>query len=242
MEFSLNNNELNNLITDDEEKKGLIMIWGDIGTGKTTLCILGLLSKLAQNKKVVFIDTKPYSFKSRFNELKRIYEAERNISLNTYDIILYKPNSFNKALKVILNLEFLILNSIKVFGENKIALIVIDSLDILMHLSMKKDATNEKLSQNFTIIMATLKYLNQKYGTSIIITGRSVIKTDKDGTIREYPANEKLSEYFISFRLKLSRLNDLNKDKSNYRKLQLEKHINNKGRALTLKLTNLGFI
>ena len=102
MKFSPLDGAINNLISTNEEKQFTISIWGDIGTGKTTLCYGASLSILI-NKKVIYINTKPFFKKQRFDQLKAFYPK-----FDIFNFLLYNPRNFNQMIKIIMNIEFLI--------------------------------------------------------------------------------------------------------------------------------------
>ena len=80
LQFSLTNSNLNSVISSTDEIATLLHIWGDVGVGKTTLCYSAALSKLAQGKKVIYINTKSFFKLERFTQLKQYYPAYQKIA------------------------------------------------------------------------------------------------------------------------------------------------------------------
>ena len=106
MRFSPQDTEINRLISQEEDGKGIITIWGDAGTGKTTMCFGASLSVLPE-KKVIYINTKPYFKLERFYQMKEYFPK-----YNKFNFLLYNPRDFKNLIKIIMNLEFLILKEI----------------------------------------------------------------------------------------------------------------------------------
>ena len=172
MQFSLTNQKLNSLVSSTDELASIIHIWGDIGVGKSTLCYSAALSTLAQEKKVIYISTKSHFKTARFQQISNNYPQ-----FNEYNFLLYTPTTFSQQTEIIMNLEFLILEEIRQLKKSSIGLIILDSVSILWHLEMKSDALNQKTLRALNTLVATMDHIRRMYNIPILITNRSVIRT-----------------------------------------------------------------
>ncbi len=95
------------------EKNKITAIYGEAGTGKTTLCLLAALDQALNNKKVIFIDSeKNFSIE----RIQQLLENKNKACIN--NILLLRSTSFNTQHTQIKNLE----------NIKKISLIIIDSM------------------------------------------------------------------------------------------------------------------
>lgn len=213
MQISSINSQLNDIINENEENKGIISVWGDVGVGKTTLCLTFALSKLAMGKKVIYIYTKPEFNKERFFQLKSAYK-----NFDLFNFILYTPKSVSELLDVIMSLEFLILEEKRLTGHSTIGLIVLDTCSTLFQLKIGSDH-NQEMDTKLGMILATLDFLITNYNIPAVITSRMVSKfSDSENIYIEYPAAEKVVNTFAFFSIKIERTEQVG-----YRELIIEK-------------------
>lgn len=254
MKFSLKNNEINSLITEEYDKTGIILIWGDTGVGKTTLCLTATLSMLSTGKKVLYINTKSFFKQERFDQMKKFYP-----DFNIYNFLVFSPKTLNQQTKIIMDLEFFILEEIHLLGETKIGLIVLDSATTLEQFALNYEVMSKKITEDsgpgvkkaiqksreynqklqiiLTSSLATLEHVVLKYSIPVIITTRSTTRFDEvtKETI-ETPINPKILEYFSKISLKIERTSH-----TALRKLILRKHPNSKLKAVNGFLSENGF-
>lgn len=232
MQFSLTNVALNSFISPSDALSTIIHIWGDVGVGKTTLCYSAALSKLTQNKKVIYISTKSFFKEERFKQMMQHYPA-----FDQYNFLLYTPNSFSQQTEILMNLEFLILEEIKHLKKTNIGLIILDSVSILRHLQMKSETHNQKTLLTLNTTVATLDYIRRTYEIPIIITNRSVIRIKDDKNISQ-PASNAVMEYWA----KIWILNERTENPT-VRRLTLEKHPHQQNLPIQIssELTDVGF-
>jgi DNA repair protein RadB len=104
--------ELNQFLESYKEKT-LTTIYGEAGTGKSTLCLLAAIEYASNNKKVLFIDTEQNFSLERFEQL--LNNKNKDCLKN---IMILKVNSFNvqhsniKALEELKNISLIIVDSI----------------------------------------------------------------------------------------------------------------------------------
>ena len=140
-------NELLNL------KSGINLIYGEGGTGKTTLALM-LARDFSKFNKVIFIDTE-----NGFN-----FERFKQISQEHYEsclrnILLIKARDFDEQCRVINNLE----------NTKKVSLIVIDTIGSNYRVELKNNV--KEVNKKMGDILAKLRLLS-KSGINILITNQ----------------------------------------------------------------------
>ena len=126
--------DLDNLIEGFNEE--ITYIYGEPGSGKTTICKLASISLLKENKKVIFIDTENGFSVDRFKQL-----SNNNLNL-LENIIVVKIKNFDDQCDKI--------NEIK--NIKKVNLIIVDSLGKFYRTEVKRNPkeTNNKLASCLT--------------------------------------------------------------------------------------------
>jgi len=228
LEFSCVNPKLNSIITDTDEKEGIICIWGDIGVGKSTLAFTVSLFKLTQDQKVFYYNTRPEFKINRFYQLMSHFR-----NFDSFNLIIYNINTLDELAYEILTIEFKILYEIKMFGFSKIKLIVIDEIPSLIRIERKSSSIRPYLK--LSLILATLNYLIKKYQISVIIITQSTFKNELNNSI-EVPYQNKIINYFSSFILKIERTLSPSE-----RYLIIQKNNSGNLKKILCKLTEYGF-
>ncbi len=93
-------------------KDGITLIYGEGGSGKTTLCLMAAIEQILQKKKVIFLD------------------AEKNFSIERLEQLAQHKNIDKEYMLVLPSKNFNVQHTqIKMFEDiNNIGLIIIDSL------------------------------------------------------------------------------------------------------------------
>ena len=146
-------------------------IYGEAGSGKTTLCLLAAIEQALNNKKILFLDTESNFSVDRFEQLlnKRNKECIKNI-------LVLKVKNFNLQHNQIKNLEEI----------KNISLIIIDSLthhyrrlnnrepDLAKGMLAKQlSILNKILKSKVNVIITSQVYSNMNKG--ILPVGKEVI-------------------------------------------------------------------
>lgn len=192
--------KINELINSIKPFEGIMSIWGDFGVGKTTLALQTAINTAKSKKKALLIYTKPRipdeKLRGFLGNVKE-KDSESLVLLNVID--------FNDLNRILFNLEFLILKS-KQETESPLELIVIDSLTDLYRLELDRDKKEKNVRLNYILnqILATLTYINQNYGTKILIVNELSRVTEENITI-ETESGGKVMDYWIQYSLKINR-------------------------------------
>lgn len=233
MRFTPTNTPINDFISEKDTLSGIISIWGDVGVGKTTFCFAAALNVLNYGKKVIYIST---ARKFEFARLKLMLGRYRGINMEKF--VVYNPDTISQLAKLVMNLEFLLLEEIRFLGKTSVGLIVLDTATGLFHTSIKSgyDSILKKQSNQLNIFLAELDKLREKYRIPIMITNRSVssIKED-DEKVVSHQASPKTMAYWTKTSIKLERLST-----PGYRAVILVKHPRNKLRKARIKLASEG--
>ncbi len=163
-----------------EEYKNIITIYGEAGTGKTTLCLLAAIEQASNNKKVLFLDTE-----KNFS-LERVWQLLTNNDKDCVkNILVLKLNNFNLQHTQIKNLE----------NIKNVSLIVIDSItnhyrrlygrepELAKGMLGKQLSVLNKISKNNVPVMITSQvYSDLK--DSINPLGKEILKRASNKIIR----------------------------------------------------------
>ncbi|MFW9999478.1 MAG: hypothetical protein ACFE9Q_03115 [Candidatus Hodarchaeota archaeon] len=199
--------ELNQFFDSIDLLQGIFSIWGDFGVGKTTLALQTAINTSEDNKKVIYIYTKP----------NLPYEKIIKLSKNPEDVLdgitIIKPTNFENLNKIIFNLEFLILNNLT-NNEDKLKLIIIDSITDLYRLELNQEKKEKNYNLNYMLnqILANLAYLNETYNIQIIIVNEISRKISK-GQLIEVQSGDKIMEFWVNYNIKIIRTKNLNQRK-----------------------------
>ncbi|MBD3353120.1 MAG: hypothetical protein GF364_16685 [Candidatus Lokiarchaeota archaeon] len=231
LQLSPTNNNINELIPESELKGAFIVFWGDVGVGKTTLSLCASLSVLVSGKKVIYINTRPNFKYERFSQLKSSYK-----DFNKQYFILYNAETAKQLVKIIMRLEFLFLEEIRLLGRSSIGLVVLDTATTLFHVEMKSKNFNEKLQGDINNTLATLQFLATKYNIPVIVTDRLIRTYNDSGNNNTKPANERTISYFSTHLLKIERT-----ENAGERILLLQKNPKNLPKQIRTQLIRTGF-
>src|SRR3989338_1393528 len=154
------------------EENSISLIYGEAGSGKTTICLLSVIEQALNNKKVLFLDTERNFSTERFEQLlnNRDKECLKNI-------LVLKIKNFNMQHIQIKNLE----------NIKKISLIVVDSITHYYRRlysrepELAKGMLNKQLSilnkiskNNIPILITSQVYSNMN--NNILPVGKDIIK------------------------------------------------------------------
>ena len=154
-----------------KEYHSINLLYGEPGSGKSTLCLLATIEQALSNKKVLFLDTEKNFSTERFQQLlnNRNKDCIKNI-------LILKIKNFNLQHTQIKNLE----------NIKNISLIVVDSIthhyrriysrepEIAKAMLGKQLSILKKISNNIPVIITSQVYSNMNNDVQAV--GKDVIK------------------------------------------------------------------
>ncbi|MBK5113310.1 MAG: AAA family ATPase [Candidatus Heimdallarchaeota archaeon] len=180
-------------ISPDKPVAKLIHIFGEAGSGKTTLalqltCGIGLLGK-----KVIFIDTEG---KVTGTKIKAIAKEKTFPKINQM-LKLYVPTNFQEQHSLISNLEYYLLNQ-------DIGLIIIDTITNLYRQEENFGKNKKNIYEKLAFQVALLRKLSQDQQIPIIIINQATMTKVEDSEglkslkrERVSPVAKAIMEYWV---------------------------------------------
>ncbi|MCK5140377.1 MAG: DNA repair and recombination protein RadB [Nanoarchaeota archaeon] len=141
------------------EKDILTTIYGPSGSGKTTLCLLAAIAQAREKKKTIYIDTEGGFSIERMKQL-----AGKDINEVLEHIILLKPVSLSEQKNALEKLKNMI--------NEKIGLIVVDTLTIFYRLELSKNEDIKTTNNNLIWQLSYLTEIARKKNIPILITNQ----------------------------------------------------------------------
>lgn len=138
------------------ERDVLTTIYGPAGSGKTNLCLVSLANHY--DKKIIYIDTEGSFSISRIKQLTDQYEKVLE------NVIVLKPTDFSEQKKVFEKLK-------KIVNE-KIGLIIVDSIAMLYRLELGKTKEVYKVNRDLGVQMASLIQISRKHKIPVLVTNQ----------------------------------------------------------------------
>jgi len=182
MKFSTGFDRLDNLVSGGFEPGDVVQIYGESGSGKTSLCLQMAVETAKNDKIAVFISTNQFSVK-RFQQLCK--GNEEKVGSN---IIVFEPRDPDK-------LKSAMINAGVSAGKSDLGLVVIDSPTYYYGRSSGADGDFKK---EIAEKLCYLKGVSKKEGFVIVFTNR--VYTDINEN-KKIPVGKKifadLSDYII---------------------------------------------
>lgn len=158
-------------------KNGITSIYGEAGSGKTTLCFLEAVNKIANNQKVIYFDAANNFSAERFMQLLTKKEKIDNI-------LVLKIKNFNvqhgqiKKIENIDNVSLIIVDSITHFYRR----LYKRKPEIAGAMLGKQLSILRKISKNIPVIITGQVYSDMNNG--ILPLGSTIIKKFSDTLIK----------------------------------------------------------
>lgn len=176
----------------------LHMIWGDIGTGKSTFAIQLAHYCISQQKKVFYMNTKFIPIDSL---LQRILYS--NLDKDISDFILWDVSTLKEQKEIVFQWDYDLHRLKKLESSIKeVGLLIIDELSPLYLIASSNQISlpSRNSNQDLIFILATLVNLIQKYSIPILIINRfkliNVNNKNLDPEVR--PFGGKILKYWFS--------------------------------------------
>jgi len=150
------NESLDDLIGEGYPSKMITQIYGEPGSGKSTICLLAAVSVLKKGEPVIFIDTESFSVE-RFSQI-----AGDNAETLADNLYLFEPADLDQQALMIHEAE-------KIIQEIKPGLIILDSATGLYRTEL--DNIQEAL-QRFNRQMVVLLGYAKRYDIPVLISNQ----------------------------------------------------------------------
>jgi DNA repair protein RadB len=153
---------LDKMLDGGYEKDVITTIYGPAGAGKTNLCILSAINTARNRKKVIYIDTENNFSIERF---KQICESiNQNYAKLLNYLVFLRPASFDEQKKTF--------EKLKVVINNKIGLIIFDSVAMLYRLEIGKTDDIYDVNRTLGTQLGSLKEIASKKHIPVLITNQ----------------------------------------------------------------------
>ncbi|MBU0667275.1 MAG: DNA repair and recombination protein RadB [Nanoarchaeota archaeon] len=139
------------------EKDVLTTIYGPAGSGKTNICLL-CLANIPKDKKAIYIDTEGSFSVTRFKQITDDYE---NILKR---VIFLKPTNFEEQKNCF--------SELKSFVNEKISLIILDSVAMLYRLELGKSKDVYTVNRELGLQLSLLIEIARKKLIPVLITNQ----------------------------------------------------------------------
>jgi len=149
---------LDRMLNGGYETDTLTTMYGPAGSGKTVLCLLCATKVAREGKKIVYIDTEG-SF-----SLERLKQIAPDYKKILQKIVFLKPTSFEGQKKSFEKLKELV--------NEKVGLIVVDTIAMLYRLEMGKNEDIYKVNRELGIQLAYLTEIARKKHIPILISNQ----------------------------------------------------------------------
>ena len=205
-------------LSSDYEGK-LIHIFGEAGTGKTTMALQIAIAFCLQKNKVIIIDTEG---KMSGEKIQAIAGAENLKQVNKF-LKLYRPNGFEEQHNLIERLDFYLKNQ-------EIGLIVIDTITNHYRQEMMFKNKDKNTYEKLAYQIAFLRRLSRERNIPILIFNQSTMvkPSDKDPLVlkreRVNPVAKAIMDYWSDRKIILI--------KQGWRKFEARKPSEFEGRVL----------
>lgn len=135
-------------------------LYGPAGSGKTTLCLLALLTVIRnQNKKVMYVDTEGGFSIARLEQL-----SLGNLRSLLENILLFKPTTFEE--------QKIAFEKLRAMVDERIGLIIVDSICMLYRLELGKSEDIAGLNRELGAQISYLTEIARKKNIPIILTNQ----------------------------------------------------------------------
>jgi len=138
------------------EKEIITTLYGPAGSGKTNICMISAITCAKEGKKVIYVDSEGGFSVERLKQLCLDYEKIME------KIIFLKPTTFEEQKNV--------LEKLPAMANDKIGLIVVDSISMLYRLERKDDSgeINRELGRQ----LAALNEICRKKNIPVVVTNQ----------------------------------------------------------------------
>jgi RecA/RadA recombinase len=182
------------------EAPSVLMLWGDVGTGKSTFGMQCASYFLHEGKKVFYLHTKTPGLEGIST---RIFQK---LPINQVEnFFLFPATNFSNQTEIILNWLLQIQQLKQYFESNQVGLLSVDELVSLYLISMGEEKKNEELNQRLHFQLATLTEICTKYKIPILFTNNFSLKSTDHQNLLERPYGGKITDFWTDLEIKIER-------------------------------------
>lgn len=138
------------------EKDVVNTIYGPPGSGKSNICMICLARN--PDKKIIYIDTEGSFSVARLKQLTDDYEKVLK------NVMILKPTDFDDQKKCFDKLKNLV--------NEKIGLIIVDSIAMLYRLEVGKTKDVFKVNRDLGVQLADLVHITRKFKIPVLVTNQ----------------------------------------------------------------------
>ncbi len=157
--LSTNSKVIDKLLDGGIEDDVVTTVYGPAASGKTTLCLLSMISA-SHYGKVLFVDTEGGFSVERLKQLTPKY---KNILEKT---LFLKPTTFVEQTKAFDNIKSVVLE-----GKTKFSLVIVDTISALYRVG-KEDTPIKELNKKFGYQLNILTQITRKKKIPVLITSQ----------------------------------------------------------------------
>ncbi|MFO8015532.1 MAG: DNA repair and recombination protein RadB [Candidatus Woesearchaeota archaeon] len=133
-------------------------VYGPAGSGKTNLCIQSMVEAVRGGKKIIYIDTEGGFSVER---LRQITDGYKDVLDNT---LFFKPSSFEEQKNVF--------DKLKEIVNEKIGLIVVDSISMLYRLELGKKEEVYHINRELGLHLSILTEITRNRNIPVLVTNQ----------------------------------------------------------------------
>jgi DNA repair protein RadB len=157
---------LNNILGGGLKPCGIILIYGEAETGKTTIAMQCAVNSVRKGFKVLYIDS------DRSFSPERLFQIEFNNQNLSDSIIIARPSTFNEQIELVDNLEK--------YLNKRFGLIVFDTVTSLYRSTFLDKKENFYLNRELNRQVATLTQLAKTLELSLVLISQVRSKMSED--------------------------------------------------------------
>lgn len=193
-------------------------VYGPSGSGKTNLCLMAMIRMAGTGKKIIFIDTEGGI------AVERVKQITAHYSKVLQKVIFFRPINFREQNEIFESLKRMI--------DEKIGLIVVDSIAMLYRLELGKREDVYDVNSALAKQIACLTEISRRWKIPVLITNQVYSDFEKRDQVKMVGGD--LLKYGSKCLIELMKFNNfrgavLKKHRSLPEGLEVKFKINDKG-------------
>ncbi|WP_371802822.1 AAA family ATPase [Candidatus Lokiarchaeum ossiferum] len=199
---------INDFVTSLLLSPELTMLWGDVGTGKTTIALQLILQILEKtDQKCFYLHTKQSPIKQLIKRIIPQWDKFKS------QVLFWQVNTFKEQLDVIIKWQLQIEQLERFFKHPRVGFIVIDEIASQYLLELGTDKKNEHINQEMTLILATLTKICREKEIPILLLNNFTKRKQEDETLVAMPYGGKIISYWTDNEIKIERTSQVSRMK-----------------------------